>query len=53
MIVDGLGSFEIPFLDANMFRQVIMSCTSDTVINFVILFYGVEWQPHFTRSLIV
>ena len=32
----GLRLLDIPFLDENMFKQVIMSCTRDLVINFVI-----------------
>ena len=35
MIADGLRSLDIPFLDGNIFRKVIMYCTRDIVINFV------------------
>ena len=37
MMSDGLRSLDIPFLDGNMFKQVIISCTRDLVVNFVIL----------------
>ena len=35
MMDAGLRLFDIPFLDGNMFNQVIMPCTRDLVINFV------------------
>ena len=33
----GLRLLDIPFLDDNMFQQVIMSCSRDLFINFVSL----------------
>ena len=36
-----LRSLDIPFLDENMLRQVTMSCTSDSLINFVNYLYGI------------
>ena len=38
----GLRSLDIPFLDGKMFKQVIMSCTRDLVINFVNFSVGYE-----------
>ena len=35
MMADGMRLLDIPFLDGNMFKQVIMYCTRDLVINFV------------------
>ena len=31
----GVRLLDIPFLNGNMFKKVIMSCTRDIVINFV------------------
>ena len=53
MIDDGMRSFDIPFLDGNIFRQVTMSCTNYFVMSFVNFSCGMEWHPHITRSLIV
>ena len=52
MIYDGLRSLDIPFLDGNMFRQVIMSWTRDIVNDFMNFLYGMDLYPHLTRSLI-
>ena len=52
MISAGLMSLDISFLGGNMFRQITMSRTIDIVI-YVVIFYGMEWHPHLTRSLIV
>ena len=42
MMAAGLRLLDVPFLDADIFKQVIMSCTRYLVINFVIfLGYGV------------
>ena len=42
MMASGLRLLDIPFLDANMFKQVIMSCTKDLIVNFVNLLLGME-----------
>ena len=34
MMKSGIRLLDIPFLDGNIFKQVIMSCTRDLVINF-------------------
>ena len=52
MIAAELRSLDIPLLDGNMFRQVNMYWTSDSVIKFVNFLYGTEWKPHTTLSLI-
>ena len=38
----GMRLLDIPFLDGNMFKQVIMSCTRDIVINF--MFFCKIWS---------
>ena len=53
IFVPGMRSLDIPLLCGEMFKQVTMYCTSYIVINFVNCFYGMEWQPHLTRYLIV
>ena len=53
MIIYGMKSLDISFLDGKICRKVTMYCTSYIVINFVKKLYGMEWQPHLTRSLIV
>ena len=35
MMAAGLSFLDIPFLDGNMFKKVIMSCNRDLVIGFV------------------
>ena len=42
MMTAGLRSFDIPFMDGNMFKQVIMSRTKYLVISFVNLLKGME-----------
>ena len=53
MIAAELRSFDIPFLNGNMFRQVTISCTSDIDINYVNILYGMKFQPNITCYLIV
>ena len=42
MMAAGLRLLGIQFMDENMFKQVIMSCIRDLVINFVNLLQGME-----------
>ena len=37
MMSAGLRLLDIPFMGGDMFKQVIMSCTRDIVINFVFI----------------
>ena len=53
MIASGLRSFDISFLDGNMFRQVTITCTNYFVMISVDLFKGMEWHPHVMHYLIV
>ena len=46
----GLRSLGIPLLDGKMLSQVTVSLNSDLFIKFLDCFYGMEWQPHITRS---
>ena len=47
MMAAGMRYLDIPFLDGNMFKQVIMYYTRDIVINFVkISRYGVTYTSH-------
>ena len=49
----GLRLLCIPQLDGKMLSQVTMSWNSDIFIKVLDCFYGMEWQPHITRSLTV
>ena len=35
MVTVGMRPLDIPCLDGDMFKQVLMSCTKDLIINFV------------------
>ena len=53
MIAASQRSFDLQFLDRNMFIQVTISRTNDVVISFVNLLYCMEWHPTLTFSFIV